>query len=124
MKHNQITNFAWSLETGTNNLNGNQYRGVKVTAQSGEGVATAITAATNIVVGFQEDNPTAADQFVALESNGIVLAQCGANVTAGLEVSIMSTGLIENQNASNTTVGTALTTGVSGDIISIKLKNM
>lgn len=124
MKHNQITNFAWSLETGTNNLSGNQYRGVKVVDQGGEGVASAITGVSDIVVGFQEDNPTDANQYVALESNGIVLAECGAAVTAGAEVSIMADGKIEDINLTNTVVGNALTTGVTGDIVSIKLKNM
>ena len=120
MEFNQIPNFAWTLGTGSNNLSGNQYKGVKVGAQG----ATVIAAATDKVVGFQTDNPTGANQLIALESNGIVLAICGAAVTAGAEVSIMATGAIEDQNASNTTVGHALKTGVTGDIVSIKLKNM
>lgn len=120
MQYNQIANFAWTLDSGSNDLSGNIYRGVAVTG----GVATAISGATDVVVGFQLNNPTAVGQDVTLESNGIALAECGAAVTAGTEVSIMADGKIEDQNASNTTVGTALTTGVTGDIISIKLKNM
>ena len=120
MQYNTLPNFAWTQGTGTNDLSGNQYRAVKLDAQG----AAVVAAATDTVVGFQTDAPTGPNQYVALESNGIVLAECGAAVTAGSEVTIMADGKVENINGSNTIVGTALTTGVTGDIVSIKLKNM
>jgi hypothetical protein len=120
MKANNIPNFSWSLVTGSNDLSGNQYRAVKVVSD----VAAKVTGATDKVVGFQTDNPTGANQAVRIESNGIVVAQCGAAVTSGSEVTIMADGKIENINGANTVVGTALESGVLNDKISIKLKNM
>lgn len=120
MEYNHLTSFAWSLRTGVNDLSGNINKAVKIDS----GVAKAIEAATDVVVGFQTNDPTGANQGVSLESNGIVLAKCGAAVTAGLEVTIMADGTIENKNGANTVVGTALKTGVLGDCVSVKLKNM
>jgi len=126
MQSNTIPNFVWTLGTGAADLSLNQYLGVKITSGNTEegGTALAITGATDNVVGFQQNSPTDANQQISLESNGIVLARVGATVTAGVEVSIMATGEVEDQNASNTTVGNALTDGAAGDLISIKLKNM
>ncbi len=120
MQYNTLPNFAWTQGTGTNDLSGNQYRAVKLDAQG----AAAITAATDVVVGFQTDAPTGPNQYVALESNGIVLAECASAITKGTEVAITANGRIATSGGSNTIVGAALTDGAAGDIISIKLKNM
>lgn len=125
MQYNEIPNFVWSAQPApATDLTGNQYRGVKLVAGAGGGTPAVISGATNIVVGFQTTKVNGAGQAISLESNGIVLARCGAAVTAGLEVTIMATGDIENKNGSNTIVGHALASGVTGDRISIKLKNM
>lgn len=126
MKFNQIVGFVWTLGTGVADLAGNIYRGVKITPGSTDqgGTALAITAVSDNVVGFQSNNPTGPNQNISLDSDGIVLAEVGATVTGGSEVSIMADGKIENKNATNTIVGTALTSGAVNDIISIKLKNM
>lgn len=122
MNYNIIPNFSWTLPTGANDLSSNQYKGLIV--DSGGNADVVASATTSIVVGFQQDSPTGTYQQVAIESTGIVLALCGAAVTAGAKVSIMADGKIEDQNASNTTVGHALWTGATGEIVSIKLINM
>ena len=124
MQYNQITNFSWSIETGANNLQNNRYRAVRLVSVGGTGIASTVNAATQKPVGIQEDTPPTSWGYVSVESNGIAMVECGAAVTAGSEVSIMSTGQIEDINGANTVIGVALTNGVSGDIISIKLKNM
>jgi len=102
MDYNHIPNMAWTLKTGTNDLSGNQYHGVKIDAQG----AAKVAAITDNVVGFQTDNPTAANQYVALESNGIVLAEAGAAVTVGLQVAIMADGKIKNAEPTIVIAGT------------------
>ena len=120
MRANQIAGFTWTEGTGSNDLSGNQYHAVKLDAQG----AAKIADATDIVIGFQTDNPTGPNQYVALESNGIALASCGAAVAKGAEVTIMADGKVETKNGVNTIVGTALEVGVTGQIISVKLKNI
>ena len=125
MKFNQLTSFSWSAKpAAATSLAGNIYKCVKIILSGGEGVPTPVTGVSDVVVGIQTTDTNGAGQAITMESNGIALAECGAAVTAGLEVSVMADGTIENKNSTNTIVGAALASGVAGDIISIKLKNM
>jgi len=108
MKANNIPNFSWSLETGANDLSGNQYKAVKFEAD----VAKKIAAVNDKVVGFQTDNPTGANQFVRLESNGIAVAEAGAPCISGADVVIMADGTVQVVNETITIAGTV----VEGDV--------
>jgi len=119
MKHNQIAGFAWSQAT-TNDLSGNLYKAVKLDANG----AAVIAAATDVAVGIQQTVPKAAGGSITIESDGVALCLAGAAVTIGTEVSIMANGKVEDKNASNTVIGVALTSAVSGDVFSVKLRNM
>jgi len=120
MQSNNIPNFVWSEQTGTNDCSSNMFRAVKLNSQG----AAKIAAATDIVVGIQQSNPTAAGQYISIESNGIAMVEAGAAVTKGAKVSIMADGTVENINGSNTVIGTALATGVAGNFLSIKLTSL
>ena len=108
MQANQIANMVWSEATGTNDCTDNQYRAVKLNSQG----AAPVTAVTDNVVGFQQNAPTAINQSVSIESNGITLAVADGVVTKGLQVAISAAGGVVNAAQTITIAGTV----VEGDV--------
>lgn len=102
MQSNTIPNFVWSEVTGANDCSGNMYKAVKLNANG----AAKIAAATDVVVGIQQSNPTGVNQMVTLESEGIAAVYAGAAVTKGSKVSILADGTVGNYSQSITLGGT------------------
>ena len=109
--------------TASADLSANQFRFVNVNS-SGETIA--ITAVGERVVGLQEDKPgeatAAAGETSEVSISGVVKAIAGATVAAGQEVKCDAVGRAidaTSRVATHFVVGTALTGGAVGELISV-----
>lgn len=102
---------------------GKQYHFVKVTGATQVGLADAT--ANEVVVGVLQNKPQYAGQAATVGLRGVSKVQAGGNVNAGQVVKVKNTGeavaaTLPGDAAS--VVGVALTSGASGQIISVLLR--
>lgn len=117
---------ATILSTSVNNFYG--ATPVKLVNTSNKVITVEKATLTDIVFGFIVFNTTknlrvAKDVVDVALTGAIMWMECGANINAGVAVETVATGdKIITSAGTNTVVGTALFSGVNGDLIPVLIK--
>jgi hypothetical protein len=107
------------LPGSANPNSGKQYRFVKVTGERTVGLADADDGA---VIGVLQNKPQETGAAATVAIRGISFVVAGGTVTAGEQVCPKDTdGTAITWSAGKTVAGTAVTSGASGELISVLL---
>lgn len=116
----EIPGFSWTLPAAQD-LSAFQFCGVNADNTAAGSRAAAPTAGAR-VIGFCQNKPNAAGIATELFSSGVTKAKVGTGgVTAGDNVKCLANGQVTTVTTGTHIVGTALATGVAGDIVPILL---
>jgi len=101
-------------------LSSQQFHFVK-SATTDFGVLLVTNATTSVPIGVLQDDPDASGKAATVRVSGNTKVVAGGTVTRGNTLTLLATGEVQNKSGSDTKVGVALESGVTGDVVSMVL---